>query len=156
MNRIFNFQFRIFNKRGFSLIELLISITIIGILSSVVLSSVSNSRARAFDTKIKQQLSRFRTAAEIYFTNQNDSYGPATNLCSEGLFNDFTTTNGTPGVYIAVGNLPDFSQVVCAATDAAYAVKASLYSGNDYWCVDSKGASRLINGPVGAPVTMCP
>ena len=49
------------NKGGFSLIELLISITIVGIIATVVLQSVSRSRERAYDSKIKQQLNSFRT-----------------------------------------------------------------------------------------------
>lgn len=142
---------------GFSLVELLISITIIGILSTIILSSMSNSRARAYDSKTKQQLSSFRTAAEIYFTNQTpNSYGPVSASCSQGLFNDVDPTNGTPGLYIAAGSLPLDTQVVCQSSDSAYAVKATMYSGNEYWCVDNKGSSRLISGPIGAPATVCP
>lgn len=144
-------------RKGFSLVELMIVITIIGVLSTIVLGSISNSRARAYDSKVKQQLSSFRAAAEIYFLNQNpNTYGPATIVCNEGLFNDFSSVNGAPGLYIAAGNLPDFTQVVCGASDSAYAVKATLFSGNEYWCVDNKGASRLIQGPIGGSVTICP
>jgi len=142
---------------GFSLIELLIVITIIGILSTIILSSISNSRARAYDSKIKQQLSSFRTAAEVYFTNQiPNSYGPAAPGCSMGIFNDFDAVNGSPGLYIAPGNLPDFSIPVCQSTESAYAIKAPLYSGNEYWCIDNRGASRLISGVIGGPTTFCP
>ena len=153
----FNFQFSIFNSsKGFSLIELLIVITIVGLLSTIVLGSISNSRARAYDSKIKQQLASFRTAAEVYFGNQiPNSYAPATNSCTSGVFNDVSPTNGSPGLYIAEGNLPYFAQVFCSATDSAYALKATLYSDNEYWCVDSKGSARII---VGTPTngTFCP
>jgi len=143
MKRIFNFP------RGFSLIELLISITIMGILATIILSSISNSRARAYDSKIKQQLNSFRTAAEIYFTNNehyNVTLGVPISDCNTGMFNDVDAVNGSPGLYIAAGNLPDFSQVFCGSTDSAYAVKATLYSGSEYWCVDNKGSSRQISG----------
>jgi prepilin-type N-terminal cleavage/methylation domain-containing protein len=143
--------------KGFSLVELLIVITIIGILSTIILNSVSNARARAYDSKIKQQLSSFRTAAEIYFSNQfPNSYGPASAVCTVGMFNDVSSANGSPGLYIAAGNLPDFSTIVCGSTDSAYAVKATLYSGTDYWCVDNKGASRMISGVIGGSATFCP
>ena len=155
--QIFNFQFSIFNSsKGFSLIELLIVITIVGLLSTIVLGSISNSRARAYDSKIKQQLASFRTAAEIYFGNQvPNSYTPATNSCTSGIFNDVSSANGTPGLYIAAGNLPDFTQLFCGATDSAYALKATLYSGNEYWCVDNKGSSRMIAGTPTSG-TFCP
>ena len=154
MKRIFNLS------RGFSLIELLIVITIVGVLSTIILSSISNSRARAYDSKIKQQLSSFRTAAEIYFTNQTpNSYnttGSPITSCANGIFNDVDAVNGAPGLYIAPGNLPDFAQPVCGAADSgsAYAVKATLYSGNEYWCVDNKGSSRMVSD--GSLATFCP
>ena len=141
---------------GFSLVELLIVITIVGVLSTIVLNSLSTSRAKAYDSKVKQQLSSFRTAAEMYSNNQSPTgYGPATIGCDGGMFNNMDASNGTPGLYIAEGNLPDFADVECRSTDSAYAVKATLYSGNEYWCVDSKGASRAISGPMGGPETMC-
>jgi len=141
---------------GFSLVELLIVITIIGILSTIILNSLSTSRARAYDSKVAQQLSSFRTAAEMYFNSQSPTgYGPAAVNCGSGIFNNFDPQNGTPGVYIASGNLPEATVVVCSSTDSAYAVKATLYDSNRYWCVDSKGASRAISGPIGDPETIC-
>jgi len=150
MKKIFNFS------KGFSLVELLIVITIVGILSTIILNSLSTSRARAYDSKVKQQLGSFRTAAEIYFNNQSpNGYGPATASCAAGMFNNVEAKNGTPSLYIAPGNLPDFVETKCRATDSAYAVKATLYSGNEYWCVDNKGVSRAIAGPIGDPETVC-
>ena len=61
------------NKQlGFTLIEMLVVISIIGSLSSMVLASVSTARNRATDTKITQSLSQIQIEAEIYapdFTN---------------------------------------------------------------------------------------
>lgn len=142
---------------GFSLLELLIVITIVGVLTSIVLSSVSQGRARAYDSKVKQQLSSFRTAAEIYFNNQSPpSYGPDSASCATGMFSNMQAANGTPGIYIAEGNLPANTQIACSANDTSYAVKATLYAGNEYWCVDSRGASRLVSGEIGEPETICP
>lgn len=149
-------------RRGFSLIELLISISIIGILGSIILSSVSSSRGKGFDSKIKQQLNSFRTASEIYFSEHDGSFGPPTSSCggvtNTTLFNNLQPTSGNPGVYITAGNLPDFSTVDCESTDTDYTVKASLYSGNEYWCVDGRGNSRLIQETldVGDSDTVCP
>lgn len=144
------------------MIELLIVITIVGILSAIILNSISSSRAKAYDSKIKQQLGSFRTAAEMYFTNQgrySETIGVPVSNCdaggAAGIFDDFDAVNGRPGLYIASGSLPSFSQVFCGATDSAYAVKATLYHTNEYWCVDSKGASKMIPG-MPASGTVCP
>ena len=89
------------------MIELLIVITIIGLLSTVVLSSVSQARAKAYDAKVKQQLSGFRTAAEVYYSNQEpNSYGPASISCSLGMFNDTSPSNASPALFIVSENMP--------------------------------------------------
>lgn len=140
--------------KGFTLIELLVVIAIIGVLSTIVLTSLSKTQARAYDTKIKQQLNGFRTSAQMYFTNHS-GYGPATSDCTQEMFSDLQATDGSPGLYIASGNLPDFSNVTCNSSLTEYALKATLYSGTDYWCVDSTGASRLISGTPDS-LTFCP
>lgn len=148
-----NFKFK--KTWGFSLVELLIVITIIGVLSTIILQSLSNARSRAYDSKVKQQLSSFRTAAEIYFANHDNSYGDPVVSCGSGIFSDVQAENGTPGLYIAEGNLPDFAIPVCQSTNSAYAIQVPLYSGNEYWCIDNKGASRMISGTIDGPSTFC-
>src|SRR3989344_1825968 len=61
------------NKKGFTLVELLVVIAIIGILSSVVFASLSNSRLKARDAAIRQEMVQFRNLLEQEF-NDNDSY----------------------------------------------------------------------------------
>lgn len=145
-----------FIQSGMTLVELLVVITIIGVLSTIILSSVSDSRTRAYDSKIRQQLASFRTAAEIYFQNQNpNSYGVSSS-CNTGMFASINPSEGSPGVYIDPASMPNTTQVVCSSSGSAYAVKATLYKGDEYWCVDNKGASLKVSGPIGGPVNLCP
>lgn len=58
-------------QKGFTLIELLVVIAIIGILSSVILTSLNAARAKARDSKRKIELRQIATALELYY----DSYG---------------------------------------------------------------------------------
>ena len=60
-------------NRGFTLIELLVVIAIIGILSSVVLSSLNSARGKARDAKRKSELKQLQTALELYYSD-NSAY----------------------------------------------------------------------------------
>lgn len=81
------------NKRkGFTLIELLVVIAIIGILASVVLSSLSTARAKSRDTKRMEDMIQLRTALNAYFLDKG-SYplpypggwsGVSTGTCGPG------------------------------------------------------------------------
>ena len=52
---------------GFTLIELLVVISIIGLLSSIVLTSVNSARAKARDARRIEDLGQIRTALELFY-----------------------------------------------------------------------------------------
>jgi prepilin-type N-terminal cleavage/methylation domain-containing protein len=58
---------------GFTLIELLVVIAIIGLLSSVVLASLSGAREGARDARRLSDMNQIRTALELYY-NSNGKY----------------------------------------------------------------------------------
>ena len=53
-------------KRGFTLIELIVVIGIISLLSSIVLASLGNARAKARDARRLVDMHSIRTALELY------------------------------------------------------------------------------------------
>jgi type II secretion system protein G len=67
-------------KRGFTLIELLVVVAIIGMLSSVVLSSLNTARGNARDARRLADMKQIRTALEL-FHNEYGRYPDST----EGL-----------------------------------------------------------------------
>jgi len=60
-------------KKGFTLIELLVVISIIGLLSSVVLASLSGTRKKARDAVRKSDLKQLQLALNLYLSN-HDNY----------------------------------------------------------------------------------
>jgi len=57
------------NTKGFTLIELLVVVAIVGILSSVVLSSLGLARSKSRDARRAQDIKQIQNALELYFTD---------------------------------------------------------------------------------------
>jgi len=61
------------NKKGFTLIELIVVIAIIGTLTGLIVNNLNDARARARDAKRKSELVSLKTALRLYY-NDNQSY----------------------------------------------------------------------------------
>jgi prepilin-type N-terminal cleavage/methylation domain-containing protein len=148
-----------YRKRGFTLIELLVVIAIIGILSAVVLASLTTARNKGNDAAIQSDLHAIQTQA-IIFSATTNSYGPtSTTVCNVAgsLFTDPTILKAITAAEIANGG--GTTGVVCNNTAGAFAISSSLVNGiagKGFWCVDSTGAAMPEVAGLGANVTACP
>jgi type IV pilus assembly protein PilA len=122
------------NNKGFTLIELLVVIAIIGILSSVVLASLTTARTRGQVASVQSQLSNMRAQAELYYSTNSNSYGTASN-CSTALFG---TANNGLGALVA-GVTSTGATISCSASSTAWSAVAAF--GGVNYCVDSTGFS---------------
>ncbi len=77
------------SKKGFTLIELLVVIAIIGVLSSVVLASLSSARVKARDSERLTVLKAVETAVELYRSN----YDHYPNVAGWSCFDCSNTTH---------------------------------------------------------------
>ncbi len=66
-------------QAGFTFIEVLIAVSIIGILTTIGLSTYSAAQKKSRDSKRKADLEAIRSALEMYYTD-NDSYPTTGNL----------------------------------------------------------------------------
>jgi general secretion pathway protein G len=59
------------NKVGFTLIEMLVVISIIGILATLVTANLNSARSRARDTQRKSDIKNIATALRVYYNDKN-------------------------------------------------------------------------------------
>ena len=75
MNNIFKLTNS--RKEGFTLIELIVVIAIIGVLVTIVVTAINPARlvAEASDTKKREELQQLKNALQLYY-NDNNAYPP--------------------------------------------------------------------------------
>lgn len=137
-------------RRGFTLVELLVVITIIGILSSVVLASLNTARSKGSDAAIQSDLNAIRTQAELYYlTTGNSTYGTTVSdgSCASGMFSADTSI---AKAIAAADNVNGSSGTMkCESNGSAYLVAAELVgTSGSYWCIDSNGTAKVHAGAV--------
>lgn len=144
---------------GFTLIELLVVIAIIGILASIVLSSLNASRDRGADAKVKAELANARTQAQNYYDSNGTYYSGSTSVCMEatGVFNIVSSVATTAASAVVInGNQEPTGNVNCNAYTEGWLVQSPLKqenqlsstSGIDYYCVDSSGVAKVVDQPL--------
>jgi prepilin-type N-terminal cleavage/methylation domain-containing protein len=94
-------------RRGFTLIELLVVIAIIGVLSSVVLSSLNTARAKARDASRAQTISQIQTALELYYDSYNGYPSMLENECG-GTEGYTSSDNNFMQSLVTAGFLPSY------------------------------------------------
>ena len=78
-------------QKGFTIIELLIVIVVIGILATITIVALGGANARARDSKRESDISSTHNAIEAYYALGNSQYPTLAEL------NDGTTVDGVDG-----------------------------------------------------------
>ncbi len=121
-----------FGERGFTLIELMVVISLIVVLASMGLVQYRNSVVRAKEAALKEDLFRMRDAIDQYYADKNQYPGTLSSLVSDGYLrkvpeDPFTTSDSS---WQEVPSEPDPANPV--AQPGVYDVK----SGSDLVALD--------------------
>lgn len=138
--------------RGFTLIELLVVIAIIGLLASIVLTSLSGARSKGSDAGIQGNLRSIQTQAELFSLNNGFKYSTDTTVLASAacptsgntMFNADATVKSavTSAVSASGGTLAANTRCAVGPGASSYAVAVQLKSITGWWCTDSSGMSK--------------
>lgn len=128
-------------ERGFTLVELLVAVGIIGVLASVSVVSVNSVRVKGRDAKRVQEAKQIQNALETFYAS-NNSYPLGRANAAE------IADLGVPSTPIAAGD----ELVMCSIDSTADATVAADAYGGLGFRQDTTAAAANAAGCVGAPM----
>jgi prepilin-type N-terminal cleavage/methylation domain-containing protein len=141
--------------KGFTLIELLVVIAIIGILSGLIIVSMSGAQNAAKDARIKSAMDQFRSTAEIYKLNNNNSYGATVGQANCTSVASSIITTGTDGAALCADIQSQGGSTLAIYIDSTAWCVSKILPGTTTWCVDSSGYAGVPAGTCNATTPGC-
>ncbi len=94
-------------KKGFTLVEILIVVVILGILAAIVIPQFTNASTTARAGSLQSQLQTIRAQLELYRVQHNDIYP---NMIADGnVWTDLTVAAGGFGPYLQAAPINPFT-----------------------------------------------
>lgn len=140
------------HNAGFTLMELLIVVAILGILATITVSALGSAKKKGEDSAIKEQMTTLRTEAELFASDNGESYA--------GMFTgDNTWSSADTTIQAILDFISDQTNVHTAGSSAtAWAAQAQLKQDiTQYVCVSSTSNGLSISTTaMAAGATVCP
>ena len=127
MRKILNTKFSILNSKGFTLVELLIVVAIIGILSTLLTANFIGVRQRSRDAQRKADLKQMQSSLELYRADQG-VYPTAISNCGTS----FKSPDCVSSTYMQKVPLdPNGAAYTYSSNGTIYSIIACIENGSD-------------------------
>ena len=139
--------FKLSSQRGFSLVELMIVVAIIGVLAALAVPRFQNFQAKAKQAEAKNNLSHIYTLEQSYFGDQDQFVGFASCGFAAACTNTtigFQTTGKTRYNY-SVGGASTTAFLATATAGTANVIKSGCAGGMDTWTMNEQKALNPVH-----------
>jgi general secretion pathway protein G len=105
------------SKHGFTLVEILIVVVILGILAAIVIPQFTDAATESKESSLRSDLQTIRSQIELYKIQHNDNLptmnnGASTGLTFEATMTGYTLQDGSASTRGAVGALGPYMQTI--------------------------------------------
>lgn len=142
-------------KKGFTLLELLVVVAIIGLLAAVVMASLNAARNKGGDAGVQANLRNAIAQGEIFYGSNTVNPNTYTGVCTNGGVGS-PAVNGVGAFVLAAAKANGLSSyatdpsspggtlttATCNDSANAWAAEVPLKYASGVWCVDSAGKSK--------------
>ena len=137
-------------NKGFSLVELMVAVGIIGSMSAVAVPNYAKFKAKSLQATAQQNLSNIYTLQNLYFT-EHDEYGDDTNIefkvDSSSKYHYYIQTTATPNAVLTHATIDTNiissgddegtgDQIGFKATAMSDGHLAACAANADHWCLN--------------------
>ena len=126
-------------KKGFTIIELLVVVAIIGIISSIAVVLLDDSKENAENGAVRANMQSVQNQAALYYaSNPTSGFGASLSDCISGVFADVTVQNALAETG---NNLASPKNITCStsSTGSSWSVELNQLHNVGVYCADSTG-----------------